>query len=176
MRRSHFIILLLTATPVVVAAQSVKPGDRVQVTAPDLTRYDGTLQALTRDTLTVDTLRIAVASVTRLDVHRGRHAGIVRGVMIGAGVGAFIGFFVGAAQAQDPPPQCGIGQVFCPGPNWEKALIYGLVGIPLGAGAGALLGRIFASNRWEKVPLDGLRLSFAPQRDGRFAFGLSVRF
>ncbi len=176
MRHSYFIILLSAATPAVVAAQSVKPGDRVQVTAPDINKYDGTLQALTRDTLTVDTLRIAVASVTRLDVHRGRHAGILRGVKIGAGAGALIGFSVGAAQDQDPPPQCGLGNVFCPGPNWEKALIYGLVGIPLGAGAGALLGRIFASDRWEKVPLDGLRLSFAPQRDGRFAFGLSMRF
>ena len=96
--------------------------------------------------------------------------------MIGAGVGAFSGFLVGAAQAQDPPPQCGIGQVFCPGPNWEKALIYGLVGIPLGAVAGALLGRIFASDRWEQVPLDGLRVTFVPKRDGRFALGLSVAF
>jgi len=31
-------------------------------------------------------------------------------------------------------------------------------------------------DRWEEVPLDQLRVSFVPQLDGRFGFGLSVRF
>jgi hypothetical protein len=41
----------------------------------------------------------------------------------------------------------------------------------IGAGIGALLG----GERWEEVPLDRLRVSFAPRRDG-FALGLSVSF
>ena len=32
------------------------------------------------------------------------------------------------------------------------------------------------TDRWEEVPLDRLRVSFAPQRDARFALGFSVSF
>jgi hypothetical protein len=166
MRRSHFIILLLTATPVVVAAQSVKPGDRVQVTAPDLTRYDGTLQALTRDTLTVDTLRIAVASVTRLDVHRGTRSN--RGIAVGIGVplGALAGGIMGNAYGATNDPQF-------QGLHAAAGMMVGMVG---GLVTGLVVGSLIKSDRWEEVPLDQFRVSFVPQRDGRFAFGLSVRF
>jgi hypothetical protein len=37
-------------------------------------------------------------------------------------------------------------------------------------------GFIWKTDRWEEVPLDRLRVSFGPQRDGRFGFGASVRF
>ncbi len=41
---------------------------------------------------------------------------------------------------------------------------------------GAMTGSFIKADRWEEVPLDQLRVSFAPERDGRFAFGLSVAF
>ncbi len=43
--------------------------------------------------------------------------------------------------------------------------------LPLGCAADP----VFA-DRWQEVPLDRLRVSVAPQRDGRFGLGLSVRF
>ena len=46
----------------------------------------------------------------------------------------------------------------------------------LGAGIGAIVGALIKTDRWEEVPLDRLRVSFVPQRGGRFALGLSVRF
>ena len=59
--------------------------------------------------------------------------------------------------------------------------ISALEGTATGAGIGLAVGATFGAvtsfrDRWEEVTLDRLRLSFAPQHDGRFAFGLSVRF
>ncbi len=45
-----------------------------------------------------------------------------------------------------------------------------------GAGLGALVGLLIKTDRWEEVPLNRFRVSFAPQRDGRFALGASVSF
>jgi hypothetical protein len=52
------------------------------------------------------------------------------------------------------------------------------IGVFGGAGAivGSVVGALVKSERWEEVPLDRLRVSIAPQRDGRFALGMSVVF
>ena len=65
-----------------------EPGARVRVTAPDVDgrRYDGTLVGLPADTIVVDTLRVAVASVTKFEVHRGRKSNARKGALIGGGV------------------------------------------------------------------------------------------
>jgi hypothetical protein len=42
----------------------------------------------------------------------------------------------------------------------------------MGAGIGALI----KTGGWQEVSLEHLRVSFAPQRDARFALGLSVSF
>jgi len=52
------------------------------------------------------------------------------------------------------------------------AAAFGVTGALVGLGIGALL----KSERWEEVPLDRLRVNIVPQRDGRFALGLSVAF
>jgi hypothetical protein len=50
----------------------------------------------------------------------------------------------------------------------------------IGAGAGLVIGGVVGSliktERWEEIPLDQLRVSVAPQGEGRFAVGLTVRF
>jgi hypothetical protein len=46
----------------------------------------------------------------------------------------------------------------------------------VGAGVGALIGTAIKTERWQEVPLDRVRVSFGPQRNGRFGFGLSVSF
>ncbi len=43
------------------------------------------------------------------------------------------------------------------------------LGCVLGTSVGTIIGSHFRIDRWEEVPLDGLRVSFAPSRD-RFAF------
>jgi hypothetical protein len=52
------------------------------------------------------------------------------------------------------------------------ALVFGAVGGFVGGGIGAMS----SSERWKEVPLDRLRVSIVPLRDGRFALGLSVAF
>ena len=87
------------------------------------------------------------------------------GLLIGAATGAVIGF----ASGDD-------------GPGWfsftaeEKAAL-GAVGLGgLGAVIGLIAGAASSGERWEEVPLDRVRVSFGPQRDGRFGLGASVRF
>jgi hypothetical protein len=45
-----------------------------------------------------------------------------------------------------------------------------------GAAVGLVVGAFTKTDRWEEVPLDRLRVSIVPQRDGRFALGVSVSF
>ena len=47
---------------------------------------------------------------------------------------------------------------------------------PVAVGVGAITGALIKTDHWEDVPLDRVRVSFGPQRDGRFALGASVRF
>jgi len=46
----------------------------------------------------------------------------------------------------------------------------------IGAVAGGIVGYFIKTDRWEEIPLEGLRVSLAPQPDGGFALGFSVRF
>jgi hypothetical protein len=53
--------------------------------------------------------------------------------------------------------------------------------IPTFGGIGAIAGWLvgvpfFKFERWRKVPLDRLRVSLAPQPDGRFGFWASITF
>ncbi len=170
-RLSIIPLAVLAVAPLTrVTAQEpppVKVGARVRVTALSLglNNHTGRLTAVDRDALTVDTLRIAVASVTRLDVHRGRKLSVSGGILGFLG-GAVVGGAVAYVAFQDDQgaPTC-TNETSCP-------LVIGAVAVG-GAAIGALVGR---TDRWEEVPLDQLRVSVAPQRDGRFGLGLSVRF
>ena len=46
----------------------------------------------------------------------------------------------------------------------------------IGTVAGGLVGYFIKTERWEEVPLERLRVSLAPQRDGGFALGFSITF
>ncbi len=58
----------------------------------------------------------------------------------------------------------------------DTALLAALLGGGLGAGVGFLVGNFVMVDSWVDVPLERLRVSLGPQRDGRFGFGASVRF
>ncbi len=178
MRPITFLLAILTVAPFAsVTAQEqpppVKVGDRVRVTAVDLriNKRTGVLAAADSDTLTLDTLRVALASVIRFEVSRGRKSSSVArnapiGVLLGGGIGALLGGALGRV--------LGGGEDSCPGCTAGFA---GLGAATLGT-VGLVVGIVTGSprDRWEEVPLDRLRVSFPPQRDGRFGLGLSVRF
>jgi hypothetical protein len=50
--------------------------------------------------------------------------------------------------------------------------LFSVIGVAFGGGIGA----VYKTDRWEEVPLDRLRVSIVPLRDGRLGFGLEVRF
>ncbi len=162
----------------------VKVGDRVRV-SHDCT-YRGTQRRCQEDRGTLDAVKadsivlsaekdqsgmvILIASVTRLRVVRGQKSNWARGVLIGSAIGAAGGIATAAAFCQTG------GISAC---SDTPAGVYGgaaAVGAAGGALIGVIIGALTKSDRWEEVPLDRLRVSFVPQRDGRFALGFSVAF
>ena len=144
-----------------------EPGVRLRVTAPDCElRGQATgFQALRADTLVLEITACPLASVTRLDVSRGQKSHAVVGSLVGAGAGALVGLAMCANT-----DVCGIlsdndikGEVVA-----TSVVVGGLLGL--------LVGYLIKTDRWEEVPLERLRVSLAPQRDGGFALGFSVRF
>ncbi len=170
------LLVILASTPLTTArAQDSLPvtvGARVRVTAPtlDLDRHDGIVRAMDGDTLVVDGLRASLASITRLDVHRGRGGHPVTGAVVGAAVlgAVWVALVNGICDPWGNSPNCSI--------TTGGFVALAAAGAAGGALIGAGIGALIKSDRWEVVPLDQLRVSFVPQRDGRFAFGLSAAF
>jgi hypothetical protein len=172
-----FIAALLSAPFTSVIAQEqpppLEPGQRVRVSAPAAFGDDwqvATIEALRGDTLvlTIDSLMslLPLGVVTRLEASRGRRSNTVAGAVSG---GVLLGGVVlGFGLAFDPP----IGDR----PTTGEVAKGTAIGAVIGAGLGALIGSGIKKDRWEEVPLDQLRVSVVPQRDGRFGLGLSVRF
>ena len=185
MRHAPILVTILAFVPLVSATAQepppVKVGDRVRVTAPDV-RSAGIVQLLTTDSLvmrpeyvfvmrpeyvTPNRLAIPLASVTRLELGMpgGSQAG--QGALYGFIIGVFGGSIVGFAACEndsyvDVTSACALA----------GAVIFGAGG----ALVGAIVGAMISNTRWEEVPLDRVRVSLGPQRDGRFGFGASVRF
>ena len=170
MRHITLLVVLAVASVTNVRAQDSLPvtvGDRVRVTAPDLglNNYDGRLRLQDGSVLTVDTLDVPLTSVTELEVYRGKESHTTALVLLGFFAGAVIGTAVTASECAGGGPYAGICKS-------SSAAIGGLAGLFVGG----ITATFIKSDRWEAVPIDQLRVSFAPQRDGRFAFGLSVAF
>ena len=182
------LLAVLAVTPFTsVAAQDsppVRPGSRVRVTAPELNlnKYDGTLRVMPDDTLIVDTLRIALLSVRRLEVRRAPKA---RGLTVSmyGGVGLVLGAATGALTVplttsscvtleQSPVTQQDCLGGLAQGPYAKRAIQVGLVGMVIGIVVGLEVSR----ERWHEVPLDQLRVTFVPEGGGRFALTASVSF
>ncbi len=186
MHHATFLVAILAFVPLASATAQepppVKVGDRVRVTAPDV-RSAGIVQLLTTDSLVMhpeyvfvmrpenvapNRLAIPLASVTRLELSMPAGSQAGQGALYGLAIGVFGGSVVGFAA--------------CEGNDFfvDVASTCALAGaVILGAGGalvGAILGAMISGTRWEEVPLDQLRVSFGPQRDGRLGFGLSVRF
>ncbi len=198
MRHATILVAILACVPLTSATAqvSIRPGTQVRVTGHFCQFYSncaggspqhrvGSFVAWKADTLVVqsngDTLSVPVDDlVTGLDVSRGwkRHTG--EGFGYGLVLGLVAGGFVGAKTYEPPPPPpCeGFGciDVF-PDLGWVPRMFIGAgIGAGIGAVAGALVGFAIKTEQWEEAPLDRIRVSFGPQRDGRLGLGLSVRF
>ncbi|MFC1639221.1 hypothetical protein ACFL3B_00490 [Gemmatimonadota bacterium] len=142
---------------------AIPPGQRVRITAPEcgIQRQVTTLEEYTGGALVMPTGSCPLDSVTRLEVSRGRKSHSLEGL----GLGWLVGAGVGAAVSDCDPSSLGICEAVPIG-----------IGATVGLVIGTIFGSLIKSDRWEEVPLDRVRVSFAPQRDGRFAVGMRVAF
>ena len=204
MSHATILVAVLAFVPLASVTAQLRPGARVRVTHLPICPSDscvgprrqsvGTLLPWKADSLVMesngDTLSVPVNLVTRLDVSRGRKSfGAGRGGIIGGVVGAASAAIIGAASYEEPEePQPCVPRDFLDcllrGPRGDRisrtaadaAVQWAVVGAVVGYAIGRLLGSAIKTERWQEVPLDRLRVSFGPQRDGRVGLGLSVSF
>ncbi len=196
MRHAKILVAILAFTPLASATAQVRPGERVRVTDLPICPVDlcvgtrpvrlrtGVFVAYDRDTLMLlggprsDPLAVPLTSIMKLEVHRGQQprghtalravGGLVSGAALGAAIVAGLGVFI---QATFNPFDKDFSEL-----ELEKDVLQAaVVGGALGMIGGILMARTVV-DRWEEVPLDRLRVSLGPQRDGRFGVGALVRF
>jgi hypothetical protein len=197
MRRAvTYIAVAMLLAPLPCVSAQVLPllgmGERIRVThhcpepgAPLSVAWckihTGTVDVVTADSLVLTSdprgtrLMVPVGSVRHIRVRRrlSRKTLVVRGAAIGGGILAFPGLVLGLSTMSECQ---GLSLSPCGGNFGTALLVTATVG-GIGASIGSLFGLVSPrGQRWEKVPLDRLRVSFAPQRDGQSAFGLSVSF
>lgn len=168
--RTILLVLVLVLAPLTDAiAQELplQPGQRVRVTVPSrrLYRFQETFQQMRGDTLVLESGWCLFADVTRLDVHRGQKSAWASGLLYGSLAGALIGSLAGAAQGADPDASHPGG----------SALVGGIFLGGVGAVSGLVIGALTKTDQWEEVPLDRLRVSVVPMRNG-FGIGVSIAF
>jgi hypothetical protein len=178
--------------------QTPEPGQRVRVTAPTVFLYPsvGILGALTGDSIVllhvrvrsqyptnlVDTLRasIALSAVRSVEVSRGKRSVVAPACVLGAVAGAVAGAAIADANYRDPcAGSGGIGGAACQLASTSKGeagAAGALLGGALGALGGLLIAQALSTERWETVPLAGLKVEVARRPGGRLALGASLPF
>ena len=168
------LICIFGGAPTEIAAQELlASGSRVRVTAPEcgLSGQAATFRVLRADTLVLETTECPLAFVTRLDVSGGQKSHALLGAGIGFAAGALVGLVhcSGDAGGFSDAGTCDLA-------DDDLTLWVTFVTGTIGGLAGGFVGILIKTDRWEEVPLERLRVSLAPQRDGGFALGFSVRF
>jgi len=160
------VLLLAPFADAIAQEQPLQPGQRVRVTVPslDVNKHKTTFQRLHGDTLVFSSASYAVSDVTRLDVHSGRKSHTWAGAGIGFLVGAVGGGIAGHqfGLCEDNKAECALG----------GAGVFGLGGSLLGAAVG---GFVWKTDKWQEVPLDRLRVSVVPTRNG-IGIGARIAF
>lgn len=151
-------VLLALAQP--VGAQSLSPGDRVRVAAPQLFPRPqvGSLWWFDADSLSLQTKTrwwtVPRGQVVRLELSRDRHSYLVPGILAGAAVGLWAGIAYYRAQAR----------YGCYADEWSGLCrpvwaVGGGVLFLSGVGAGAIIGRFSRTERWETLDPDKTQLA-----------------
>jgi hypothetical protein len=182
--------VLVLALPVGLAAaqEAASPapplvsGARVRVHAHRI--FIGTLVTLDTTTLVLqddallDTLRVPVGSIGRLEVSTGQRSGVGRGAEIGLIAGASAGAIIGLAAiiATSSPvlEGCPPDAILCFGP--EAIFLSAAVLGAAGAGLGVLIGALSPIDRWEQVPVRPVEMGIVPLGDRRIGVGVSIGF
>jgi hypothetical protein len=162
-------------------SQPLESGVLVRVTAPTrgINIRVAKFSAIEDDELVVMTYtthRYPLSSIARLELHAGTKSAWLSGAKTGGVIGGLsllTAAFMFCGSMVDVSP---FGKS---GGDCESYGAVGLIGL-MGAAGGALVGSgiglLLKTDRWEEVPLDRLRVSYAPQRKGRMALRLTVRF
>ena len=166
---SSVLVIALAAAADLAAQQDtlVVLGARVRVTAPTVAenRLVGTVAAVDADTLVLgvkhgtSSLAIPFASMTSLEVSRGKKSNVGKGLGIGFLAGAALGAVIGFAAGDDPPG-------FLAFSSEQKAAAGAILGGLAGGVIGGVVGATGPSERWETVPLDQIRVSLTPRGGG----------
>ena len=154
-----------------VTRDALHPGARVRLMArPTASHFEhgyirGLLVGVDNDTVTVSDRAgkprpIALNSLLSFEVANGRKSAAGKGVWIGILAGAAGG--VGASKIVCAHGDCS-GETDYSG---FVSVLFGVGGGLFGAGAGALIGGRFHTERWDSVPLDDLGLNLEPNGDG----------
>ena len=180
-------IVLLTAPMPALAQQSsgVHTGSRVRVWHSCSEEYDagartervdckqetGTVSLLTSDSLVLQVdeqgteQSLALATVSRLQLSRGRGGAGARGALYGGLAGAFAGSIFGLAlcssveDSNSPPGACAVGGALA-------------VAIP-GALLGLMIGHSLGKEKWVDIPIEGVAVSVGSAGVG---IGITVQF
>lgn len=164
-----------------------EPGTRVRITAPcDATVVTARQASSGSCSLAgelvfarADTLALATdGSIVRYDT------GVLRGFELSRGYrsyrlyGGIGGFLIGAGVTYLVVNAGGSTSLCDRSANQDamnRAECLGVVALggTVGAGIGVIVGGLFRSERWQPIPLQGLRLSLAPGRSARIVLRLS---
>jgi len=162
-------------------ARLIAPGDRIRVSSePYFEPLVGTLSAIESDTLVLaveraaglPTVRLPLASVTQLEVSRGRGTKFVQGALFGGALGAALGAISAAWLSNWCDDWC--STVTCENDDEvgvEHYLGMMAIGGAVGAGIGGIIGLMIGTDRWEAMPLDEIRIAPAP---GANAFQVAI--
>jgi hypothetical protein len=186
------VLVLLPAVPAFAGERStlLEPGARLRLTLPcadalpspgersgSLCRIEGRVDDLDPDAITLtrgsSSTRHPLASVSRIEVSRGERSRWKAGAVAGFVVGA-VGTYVALDRGDSTNPcdhstnQDAMGQGAC--------IALAAAGGVAGAGLGALVGRLFRSERWEDVPKDRWRVSLGLRPGIRFHVSVALAF
>jgi hypothetical protein len=179
-RLAYGTAICLLASPVVAMSQdpqAIVPGSRIRITqleAGKSSRHEGTVVTAASDTVVLKldglgaTATYSLASISGLEVSRGRNRHVAVGVGVGFLAGAGTGALVGALACKN-----------CLNGRDEMGPLVVALGAGIGGVVGMLVGGSIGAHKtdtWEAVPSSGWRVSTVPTGAGRFAFALSVPF
>jgi hypothetical protein len=179
-----FAALLMLGSSALSAQGSIPLGTRVRVIAgvgSDSRRIVGTLTSagaaawVLRLNEQGDSVVVPTADLTEVRVRRGTRRHILQGIAIGVLFGGILGAatYEPWARSCDPPSFCS---------NWGSPLsgldspAFAIVGGAVGGGlAGAAIGAMVKTDRWELVNREDLQVAIRPRGAG-LGVGVSLRF